>query len=67
VLAEHDLGVTIDLINSDAYSIDPDAVLDPIDEKLLEEEVSTPQDANRLFFRPCLVNFVAFFLHVIII
>ncbi|XP_059470215.1 RNA polymerase II-associated factor 1 homolog [Neocloeon triangulifer] len=47
VLAEHDLGVTIDLINSDAYAIDQDAMLDPIDEKLLEEEVSTPQDANR--------------------
>jgi RNA polymerase II-associated factor 1 len=47
VLAEHDLGVTIDLINSDAYSIDPEAMLDPTDEKLLEEDVSTPQDANR--------------------
>ncbi|CAB3385806.1 Hypothetical predicted protein [Cloeon dipterum] len=47
VLAEHDLGVTIDLINSDAYAIDQDAVLDPTDEKLLEEELSTPHDANR--------------------
>lgn len=47
LLAEHDLGVTIDLINPDTYRIDPKAVLDPKDEKLLEEEISTPGDSKR--------------------
>jgi hypothetical protein len=47
VLAEHDLGVTIDLINSDTYANDPNAVLSPFDEKLLEEDILTPQDTRR--------------------
>ncbi|XP_055379893.1 RNA polymerase II-associated factor 1 homolog [Condylostylus longicornis] len=47
VLTEHDLGVTIDLINRDLYQADPYAQLDPDDEKLLEEDVHTPQDSNR--------------------
>ncbi|XP_070576848.1 RNA polymerase II-associated factor 1 homolog [Ptychodera flava] len=47
LLTEHDLGVTIDLINPDTYKIDPNAVLDPADEKLLEEEISTPGDSKR--------------------
>ncbi|XP_022083166.1 RNA polymerase II-associated factor 1 homolog [Acanthaster planci] len=47
LLAEHDLGVTIDLINPDTYRIDPHAYLDPADEKLLEEEISTPGDSKR--------------------
>lgn len=39
VLTEHDLGVTIDLINRDIYQIDrSNVVLDPADEKLLEED-----------------------------
>lgn len=47
VLTEHDLGVTIDLINRDTYAGDLNAHLDPADEKLLEEDVSTPQDSKR--------------------
>lgn len=61
VLTEHDLGVTIDLIDLDLYT--PAAVqnkdkltkegqpkeaqLDPADEKLLEEDLHTPQDSQR--------------------
>ena len=47
VLTEHDLGVTIDLINRDLYQADPSAQLDPADEKLLEEDVHTPHDSVR--------------------
>lgn len=47
VLTEHDLGVTIDLINRDLYQSDPNNQLDPADEKLLEEEVHTTQDSQR--------------------
>ncbi|XP_031624574.1 RNA polymerase II-associated factor 1 homolog [Contarinia nasturtii] len=47
VLTEHDLGVTIDLINRDLYQSDPNTHLDPADERLLEEEVHTPQDSQR--------------------
>ncbi|XP_067000190.1 RNA polymerase II-associated factor 1 homolog [Anabrus simplex] len=47
VLTEHDLGVTIDLINKDAYTNEYGAQLDPADEKLLEEDVLTPQDSKR--------------------
>lgn len=47
VLTEHDLGVTIDLINKDTYSSEIGAQLDPADEKLLEEDVLTPQDSKR--------------------
>lgn len=47
VLTEHDLGVSIDLINKDIYAIEPGAYLDPADEKLLEEDILTPQDSKR--------------------
>ena len=47
VLTEHDLGVEIDLINRDTYICDVNAQLDPADEKLLEEDVLTPQDSKR--------------------
>lgn len=47
VLTEHDLGVSIDLINKDVYATDHNAVLDPADEKLLEEDLLTPQDSKR--------------------
>uniref|UniRef100_A0A4P6D7S0 RNA polymerase II-associated factor 1 homolog n=1 Tax=Rhodnius prolixus TaxID=13249 RepID=A0A4P6D7S0_RHOPR len=47
VLTEHDLGVTIDLINKDMYAADPHAQLDPADEKLLEEDILTPHDSKR--------------------
>lgn len=50
VLTEHDLGVTIDLINKDTYQIVPYAQLDPADEKLLEEDILTPQDSQRSKF-----------------
>jgi len=38
LLTEHDLGVTIDLINPDVYQIRDDVMLHPEDEKLLEED-----------------------------
>ncbi|XP_012341260.1 RNA polymerase II-associated factor 1 homolog isoform X2 [Apis florea] len=47
VLTEHDLGVEIDLINKDTYAGDVNSQLDPADEKLLEEDVLTPQDSKR--------------------
>lgn len=47
LLTEHDLDVTIDLINPDTYKIDPNAYPDPEDEKLLEEEANTPADSKR--------------------
>ncbi|MCI4385600.1 hypothetical protein PGIGA_G00052400 [Pangasianodon gigas] len=47
LLTEPDLGVTIDLINPDTYRIDPNIVLDPADEKLLEEEIQAPTSSKR--------------------
>jgi RNA polymerase II-associated factor 1 len=47
VLTEHDLGVGIDLINRDLYQPERNAVLDPADEKLLEEDSHAPQDTTR--------------------
>lgn len=47
VLTEHDLGVTIDLINKDTYAPNYNIQLDPADEKLLEEDILTPQDSKR--------------------
>ncbi|KAK0159803.1 hypothetical protein PV327_010876 [Microctonus hyperodae] len=47
ILTEHDLGVEIDLINRDTYAGDINAQLDPADEKLLEEDILTPQDSKR--------------------
>lgn len=48
MLTEHDLGVTIDLINRDIYQPDRNAMhLDPADDKLLEEDTHTPQDSTR--------------------
>ncbi|MCL4138087.1 UNVERIFIED_CONTAM: hypothetical protein GTU68_013758, partial [Idotea baltica] len=47
VLTEHDLGVCIDLINPDAYAVQPGAELHPTDERLLEDDISMPQDAKR--------------------
>ncbi|CAN7993197.1 unnamed protein product [Ixodes pacificus] len=47
LLTEHDLGVTIDLIDPKTYEIDANAVLHPDDEKLLEEDAHTPQDSKR--------------------
>ncbi|NXV55496.1 PAF1 factor, partial [Molothrus ater] len=47
LLTEPDLGVTIDLINPDTYRIDPGVLLDPADEKLLEEEIQAPTSSKR--------------------
>ena len=48
LLAEHDLGIPIDLINPEAYaSLDDTHQLDPADEKLLEEDAHAPQDTKR--------------------
>ncbi|CAM9135668.1 unnamed protein product [Bubo scandiacus] len=47
LLTEPDLGVTIDLINPDTYRIDPTVLLDPADEKLLEEEIRAPTSSKR--------------------
>lgn len=47
VLTEHDLGVTIDLINKDLYTPDFGQTLDPADEKLLEEDILTQTDSKR--------------------
>ncbi|XP_051536053.1 RNA polymerase II-associated factor 1 homolog [Myxocyprinus asiaticus] len=47
LLTEPDLGVTIDLINPDTYRIDPNILLDPADEKLLEEEIQAPSSSKR--------------------
>uniref|UniRef100_A0A8B9NAK1 RNA polymerase II-associated factor 1 homolog n=1 Tax=Accipiter nisus TaxID=211598 RepID=A0A8B9NAK1_9AVES len=47
LLTEPDLGVTIDLINPDTYRIDPSVLLDPADEKLLEEEIQAPTSSKR--------------------
>uniref|UniRef100_A0A8C7YZN4 RNA polymerase II-associated factor 1 homolog n=1 Tax=Oryzias sinensis TaxID=183150 RepID=A0A8C7YZN4_9TELE len=47
LLTEPDLGVTIDLINPDTYRIDPTILLDPADEKLLEEDIQAPSSSKR--------------------
>ncbi|XP_003968562.1 RNA polymerase II-associated factor 1 homolog isoform X2 [Takifugu rubripes] len=47
LLSEPDLGVTIDLINPDTYRIDPNVLLDPADEKLLEEDIQAPSSSKR--------------------
>ncbi|XP_012691657.1 RNA polymerase II-associated factor 1 homolog [Clupea harengus] len=47
LLTEPDLGVTIDLINPDTYRVDPNILLDPADEKLLEEDITAPTSSKR--------------------
>ncbi|XP_029571180.1 RNA polymerase II-associated factor 1 homolog isoform X1 [Salmo trutta] len=47
LLTEPDLGVTIDLINPDTYRVDPSILLDPADEKLLEEDITAPSSSKR--------------------
>ena len=48
LLTEHDLGVTIDLINPETYIPPSDSTkLAEEDEKLIEEELATPQDSRR--------------------
>ncbi|KAF3847574.1 hypothetical protein F7725_020602 [Dissostichus mawsoni] len=47
LLTEPDLGVTIDLINPDTYRVDPSILLDPADEKLLEEDIQAPSSSKR--------------------
>lgn len=51
LLTEHDLGVTIDLINPDTYTPPAHPVeMAKEDEKLLEEEIVTPHDSKRSQF-----------------
>lgn len=67
LLAEHDLGITIDLINPQAYAKEKDANLDPADERLLEEDTHhAPQDAKRHvpFFCPFLLSKFLFLLSI---
>lgn len=47
VMVPYDLGVAIDLIDTDNYLIDPSAELAPEDERLLEDENYTPRDQER--------------------
>ncbi|KAF0303106.1 RNA polymerase II-associated factor 1 [Amphibalanus amphitrite] len=47
LLTEHDLGVTIDLIDPDRYTAEHGGELDPADERLLEEDSLAPQDFKR--------------------
>ena len=49
LLTEHDLGVAIDLINPDAYSVNEfdKPAMHPDDEKLLEEEMNTVTNTKR--------------------
>ena len=49
LLTEHDLGVTIDLINTDAYTLDEydKPAMDPADERLLEEDSTAVTDKKR--------------------
>jgi RNA polymerase II-associated factor 1 len=47
ILADHDLGVGIDLVNKDMYSIDYNVQMEPADEKILEEDILAPQDSKR--------------------
>ncbi|VDH97951.1 RNA polymerase II-associated factor 1 [Mytilus galloprovincialis] len=56
LLTEHDLGVTIDLINPDTYQIDPNAYPDPEDERLLEEDHSSHSDSKRLYTYMCIFD-----------
>lgn len=47
MLTEHDLGVTIDLINPDTYKTNLNPYADSEDERLLEEEMNTLHDSRR--------------------
>ena len=48
LLTEHDLGVTIDLINPDTYKINPNAPgIHPEDEKILEEELQKNENLSK--------------------
>ena len=53
LLTEHDLGVTIDLINPDVYPSGPtdSQELDPADQKLLEEETIFSQSKKSVKHR----------------
>lgn len=47
LLSEPDLGVEIDLINQDLFARNLNAQLEPEDERILEEDIFTPQDTTR--------------------
>ena len=44
---EHDLGIAIDLVDPDAYNVDPNAQFPIEDEYLLEDEAATSLDSKR--------------------
>lgn len=51
ILADHDLGLNIDLVNKDKYANDnSNYIMDIADEKLLEEDILAPQDSKRYNF-----------------
>ena len=49
LLTEHDLGITVDLVLPDTYQVanDEEVILDPKDEKLLEEDFGSQTDRKR--------------------
>ncbi|CAG0884145.1 unnamed protein product, partial [Cyprideis torosa] len=47
LLVEPDLGMRIDLVNPETYSDTGSGMLDPADEKLLEEDALVPTDSKR--------------------
>lgn len=52
ILADHDLGLNIDLVNKDKYANDYHVQMDNADEKILEEDILAPQDSKRYNLRP---------------
>lgn len=50
ILADHDLGVGIDLVNKDMYTIEYNVQMEAADEKILEEDILAPQDSKRYNF-----------------
>lgn len=47
ILADHDLGLNIDLVNKDRYTVNHNGHMELPDEKLLEEDIMAPQDSKR--------------------
>ncbi|XP_025421110.1 RNA polymerase II-associated factor 1 homolog [Sipha flava] len=47
ILADNDLGVKIDLINKDKYTVDHNVKMESADEEILEEDILALQDSKR--------------------
>lgn len=58
ILADHDLGLNIDLVNKDMYTNDYNHQMDNADEKLLEEDIMAPQDSKRYILFYFLLEYV---------